>query len=453
MEVSKIPGPSYLHPDVVADRNKAGREAEILDTPPDPNIAKGSPPAYFRSYEQVKTALLELQKAHPNLIAIEDIGDSGEKVAGKADRDIFAIRLTNQAATGAKPKVMYIAGQHAREIANPELMLRFVQQAVDGFGKDPEMTALLNTREIDIVPIVNPDGHAIVEQGYAKSNSGMLWHRKNATPPSGVDTNRNFDYKWGGNGGSSGNPSSETYRGKSPASESEIQAIQDFAKANNPSVFIDWHSYSRLNLYPWGYTREKAPDDAGLRALAMKFSTMNHYTPEQGIDLYMTTGSSKDWGYGAAKAASFVIETGDDFHQNDKQYEESWNLNAPIMAYVAKVADNPYARVLGPDTKTIAVQTARDGSRSISALATDVNNGKDAIGAAEFVVDPNTPVGKGIALNAQDGKFDSSNEQLAGSLPASMKAGDLVYVRAQDAKGNWGPLSAQWLNQPTATKE
>lgn len=448
MEV-RSSNPGYLHPDVVADRNKQGRLAENEFGTPDPDVAAAGPPKYFRTYEQVKTALFELQKAHPDLVQIEDIGDSGEKKAGKADRDIFAVHLTNHAAKGDKPKVMYIAGQHAREIANPELMMRFIQTAVDGYGKDAELTALLNTRQIDIVPMVNPDGHAVVEQGYVKNNSGMLWQRKNTSPPGGVDTNRNFDFKWGDNKGSSGNPNSDTYRGPAAASESEIQAVQNYAKASKPAAFIDWHSYSRLNLYPWGYTREKAPDEPGLKALAHKFSSWNKYTPEPGIDLYQTNGSSKDWGYGGAGAAAFTIETGDTFHQNDKQFDESWNLNNPIMSYLAKVADNPYARVQGPDVSTVAVTAAADGTRQLAAQANDTNNGKDAIGAAEAVLDPATPAGQGIQLNAADGKFDSALEQLSGTLPATAASNDMVYLRSKDAKGNWGPLTAQWINQPT----
>ena len=52
----------------------------------------------------------------------------------KADRDIFSISLTNRSKPGPKPLVQHIAGEHAREIANPELLMAFANQILAGYG-------------------------------------------------------------------------------------------------------------------------------------------------------------------------------------------------------------------------------------------------------------------------------------------------------------------------------
>ena len=83
----------------------------------------------------------------------------------------------------------------------------------DEYGTDPQITNLVDSREIWIVFDMNPDGGEYdIATGTYRS-----W-RKNRQPNAGssaigTDLNRNWGYKWGCCGGSSGTPSSETYRG------------------------------------------------------------------------------------------------------------------------------------------------------------------------------------------------------------------------------------------------
>ncbi|MEQ2200800.1 hypothetical protein XENOCAPTIV_003286 [Xenoophorus captivus] len=65
--------------------------------------------------------------------------------------------------------------------------------------------------------------------------------------------------------GASSNPCSETYRGTSPHSESEVKSIVDFVQSHrNIKAFISIHSYSQMLLYPYGYTTAPAKDQAEL---------------------------------------------------------------------------------------------------------------------------------------------------------------------------------------------
>lgn len=443
-----------LAPDVIAQRTAQGRVAEnTADVLPPGTIERGAP-AYFRTYEQLKTAMFELQTKYPDLVEVRDIGDSSEKTAGKPGRDIWALRITNKNSGGTKPTVEHTAGLHAREIANPELLMTFAKQLLDGYGRDPEATALLNTRQIDLIPMVNADGHAVIERAYANQPGGDMMKRRNTSGPNGAgtDLNRNYEWKWGGPGASS-HPSSDTYRGPSAASESETKAVQAYTAAQKPSLYMDWHSYSKLNLYPWGDTREKTPHHEGYKALAEKFSTYNHYSPIQSIQLYPTSGTTDDHMYGSYGVPSLAVETGSSFHQSDAEFAQTLRENLPVLYYGTKVADDPFQRVKGPDTVDVLVDTA---NRTVTAQVSDLTNGKDAIAGAELVLDPATPFGKGIALTALDGKFDKDTEQVTGSfssLPGLKPVdGALVYVRAQDAKGNWGPNTAQWLSGPPSAQ-
>lgn len=440
----------YLHPDVVRERLEAGRVAEYEHGVLPPEVLRRGAPAYFRTYEQLRTALGELQAKYPDLVEVVDIGDTSEKVAGKADRDVLLLRLTAKGVNdGRKPSVFHIGGEHAREIANPELLMRHATKLLAGYGTDPEATALLQSRVIDIVPMMNADGHAVVERGFEKAAGGNLMHRKNTAPPAGTDLNRNYDFKWGGPGAST-NPRSDTYRGPSAASEPEVQAVQSYVTASKPGIFMDWHSYSELNLFPWGDTREPTPDHAGFQALANKFSSWNGYTPQQSIKLYPTTGTSKDWAYGTHRIPGFTIETGRTFHQTDAEFERVWGENAPVLDYVAKVADDPFARVQGPDVVDVVVTApgtagAAAGAAHVRATVSDAANGGQKLAGAELVFDPFAAPGTGVELAAVDGSFDAADEQVGGLVEARTGERQLAYVRARDEQGNWGPLTAQWI--------
>jgi len=169
-----------------------------------------------------------------------------------------------------------------------------------------------------------------------------MMKRKNASGVSGegTDVNRNFGFHWGGPGASS-SPGNETYRGATAASEPETQAVQEFTKNLKANVFTDWHSYSKLDMYPWGDTKVKAPDYVGLKAVAEKMATMNHYSPMQSVALYPTTGTTDDNAYGAYGIPSWAVETGDSFHQDDKEYAQTLAENLPVLQYEAKIALEP----------------------------------------------------------------------------------------------------------------
>lgn len=439
-------------PDVVQGRLEAGRRAELTADELPKDIAGRPAPSYFRTYEQLKSAMFELQERFPDLVQVRDIGDTWEKTQGTADRDVLALVLGNRA-TGDKPSTMHVGGIHAREIANPELLMTFATQLLDGYGRDAEATMLLDARETILVPMLNADGHAVVERGYAGEKGGNLMQRKNVSggnPATGVDLNRNYEFHWGGAGASS-SPRSETYRGPSAGSEPETKAIQDFLGAHKPDLFIDWHSYSKLNMYPWGDTRSPTKDHQAYKAIAEKFTTYNGYSPIQAVQLYPTTGTTDDHAYGAEDVPALAIETGTAFHQSDSQFAQTLRENLPVLSYAVKIADAPFERVFGPDALDLVVDPS---TKRVTASISDANNGRQALAAAELVLDPNAAPGSGASLQAADGRFDEVDEQVIGDaskvpgLAPDADDGTLVYVRGRDAQGNWGPLAAQWLTGP-----
>jgi hypothetical protein len=90
--------------------------------------------------------------------------------------------------------------------------------------------------------------------------------RKNRQPNTGsgsigTDLNRNYDYDWGCCRGSSGTPSSLTYRGKKAFSAPGTQAMRDFGKSRVVNgrqqirTAITFHTNGELILWPYGHTK------------------------------------------------------------------------------------------------------------------------------------------------------------------------------------------------------
>ena len=138
--------------------------------------------------------------------------------------------------------------------------------------------------------------------------------------------------------------------------------------------------------------------------------------------------------------------------------------NLPALIYAAKVVRAPYITPGGPDVTGLSLSNDASGGGvvagtpvALSASSTDTrfnnSNGTEptqAIAAAEAYVDvPPWQAGAvAIPLAAADGAFNSSTEALSGSINTTGLAlgKHLLYVRARDAGGTWGPVSAVFVN-------
>ena len=166
---------------------------------------------------------------------------------------------------------------------------------------------------------MNPDG----SEYDVATGSYRMWRKNrqpNGTGAVGTDLNRNWSFQWGCCGGSSGTFSSETYRGAAPFSAPETQRVRDFVNSRvvggvqQIKAHIDFHTYSELVLWPYGYTTANttgtltADDQAMLSTLGNQMAATNGYTPEQASDLYIADGTIDDWAWGAHRIPSYTFE-------------------------------------------------------------------------------------------------------------------------------------------------
>ncbi|MEA2444605.1 MAG: hypothetical protein QOJ12_1897, partial [Thermoleophilales bacterium] len=128
----------------------------------------------------------------------------------------------------------------------------------------------------------------------------------------GVDTNRNFTYKWNWDlEGSSDDPADETYHGTGAASEPEVSAVRALEARIKPRFQIDYHSFAKLILYPEGWQVETPATDAPLfTALAGNSdnSAVTGFDPEPGAQLYTTNGDITGDSYKTRGMLGYTVE-------------------------------------------------------------------------------------------------------------------------------------------------
>jgi len=257
----------------------------------------GRPMGNYRTYAEIVAAMDSIHTLYPSITTARfSIGQSWE------GRDLWTMKISdNPNVDEEEPELYFYGDVHAREVITYTMLIYTMQHLTTGYGVDSMITRLVDTRELWITPTVNPDG--LVYNQTTNPNGGGMWrkNRRNNGSSYGVDENRNFDWRWGyDNQGSSGTPSSETYRGPYAFSEPETQAIRDFSNAHQFAIAMDFHSYSNLHMYPWsGDYDGHTPDHPDFVAIATGMAAYTGYLTGCPWEiLYNVNGGSIDWFYG-----------------------------------------------------------------------------------------------------------------------------------------------------------
>lgn len=389
----------------------------------------------YHTYEQTVTELRDLSSKYPTLSKLYDIGDTWEKKKGLANRDIWAIQLTGKGDGSKKPGIVFFGNHHARELVTVEIPLKLIKYLLESYDKNPDIKNMLDTTEIWVVPMVNPDGHTLAEKGqnWRKNKNDNKDIGPNETL--GVDLNRNYGYQWN-TGGTSDSTSSDTFHGKEAFSEPETQALRDFMTTHtNLKVMMSYHSFSNLILWPWGWSNNGTPDAKKFETVGKKLGANSGYKPEQASALYIASGITDDWAYGKLKMLSFTTEMGswgDGFDPPYSKVEQFWNENMPNALYLIKLAsESPLnsESFYGPDIK--AVTKSNNGKISVTFDQKYLNQ----VSKVEYFVGKAGNPGTGKAVNV------TSSNGFTLDLSSEKADNNMVYIRAQNPEGKWGPLT------------
>ncbi len=283
----------------------------------------------FHNHDQLTIDLQQIADNYPNISMLCNLGQS---VQG---REIWALKISdNVSEEEIEPEVRICGCHHGNEIMSVELPLLLAKHLVENYSIDPEITDLVDTFELWIIPMVNPDGRQVTS-------------RYNAN---GVDLNRDYGYMWEGSSGST-----------SPFSQPETQIIRQNALENNFVVSLSYHTTAAYVNYVWNYKGQETADHAFISSICEDYADLTGYTPVLGFDWYQVRGDTDDFSYGCRGDFDTTIETA------NSNIPAVWNLNRDAMINYIKAAN------IG-----------------LTGVVTDINTG-DPINATIIVEEANWP--------------------------------------------------------------
>ncbi|MCB9793255.1 MAG: succinylglutamate desuccinylase/aspartoacylase family protein [Alphaproteobacteria bacterium] len=227
----------------------------------------------YHDSEAVVAELEALSEAWPERAELIDLGRSVE------GRPLLALRV----GTAGAPAIRVIGGHHGDERPSVELALAIAEALLT---EAPGFEGLVDSREVWILPLLNPDG---LEAGT----------RYNAD---GVDLNRNYDFQW--SAGSVG-------AGPAAFSEPETRAARRLALLAAPMASLSLHTGAENIGYVYNYTEQDSVEEARLAALAEAYVAdcgRLGFEAVQGAEWYITHGDATDWAFGRAGTLDFTVE-------------------------------------------------------------------------------------------------------------------------------------------------
>lgn len=241
-----------------------------------------APLGTYATYAEVCSTLYALARNYPVITKLETLGTS---VQG---RTILVMKVTSNSRLPAnKPRVRLNGPHHGNEKIATEITLAFLKYLCENYATEPSVRALVDTREIWILPIFNVDGH-------------VANNRYNAA---GVDLNRDYGYEW---------DPSET---PGPFSQVETQAMRNHSERNQIVLEFSYHSTASYVNYLWDNHPADPPDSAYIMSLASRYadstygSSTTRLTPINGYNWYEVHGSCQDFTFGVYGGIATTIET------------------------------------------------------------------------------------------------------------------------------------------------
>ncbi|MCI0473894.1 MAG: immune inhibitor A [Ignavibacteria bacterium] len=428
----------------------------------------GSMGGYY-TYAEVVQKLDSMKLQFPNLITAKI--DRGTTEEG---RKMWMVKISdnpdiNESAT--EPPIYFDGLIHAREPQSMASVMYFMYWLLDNYATNPEAAYLVNNREIFFVPVVNPDGYYYNQT--TNPNGGGSWrkNRRNNGGSYGVDLNRNYQYKWGyDNIGSSGTPSSSTYRGPSPASEPETQSVQNIISQFKPKIGFSMHSVAEKSLNPYGYK-----DTLG------RFNLYSEYASDFGAGTgylygtvsqmlgYTSNGTTRDYGDSVGTLLWVIECAGSGFWPNISEIIPIASVNLKMLKYVTwaggDYADMQYYSYAGKgwaganDTVQLVLGIRNKGigktSQNVNVTVTTSypnavplvsNVNYDSIGARQIKANTTNPFKFRLTSSAnlmdeivfvisvKQGTVETAKDTIRTIVG---KAVNLFFDNAENGKGNW----------------
>lgn len=111
---------------------------------------------YYHTEEQLDHLYSDLMKQYPGKVEVLSAGKSVE------GRELYVLHLNTNVRKRAllMPMVKYVANMHGDETVGRQLLVYLAEYLLTNYGQLDEVTRLMNTTDIYLMPSMNPDGYA-----------------------------------------------------------------------------------------------------------------------------------------------------------------------------------------------------------------------------------------------------------------------------------------------------
>ncbi len=287
-------------------------------------------PNYYTN-EEIVTALQNYESNYPDIVKVEIIGYSQQ-----IHMPIYAVKISDNVDVDEdEPEILLCGEIHAEEVLGVSGVMALIDEIL---GHQQNYGQMIAQEELWIIPTLNPEGMELVMDGSDTSwrknqrdvnNNGVL----DLNPAvgydlDGVDLNRNFPFNWAHGDtlyAEGGYEVYDYYRGESPLSESETQALDQFLKDHNILYAIQWHTSRSGNFsekcyysYNW-YEYRPSPDvdvaQSICNGVADQIMKVDGTGPYERYASAGRTGSQHDYLYSEYQIYQLLIECGTLNHQ------------------------------------------------------------------------------------------------------------------------------------------
>ncbi len=259
-------------------------------------------------YPDLAEVIAQMQDAaatYPAICEFVDLTDRYGAPPTFEGRHLYAVKISDNVGVDEdEPAVQIVGAHHARELVTPVIALLALDNLVGGYAGDPAIRALVDSHEIWIAPVWNPDGYHHV---FTVNN---LWRKNRRVFQGGIgcDQNRNYPLGWYAACSGSTSPSNETYKGPNPGSEAETITMMLWSQAERFAKLIDYHSSGRETLY--AYNCNDHPFQSYLAAEADALTRASGYVDARAPS---AEGEHYQWQAGMLGTHAFLIETHTEF--------------------------------------------------------------------------------------------------------------------------------------------
>ena|GEM_PF-2614782 len=287
----------------------------------------------YRIVEEYYREMRYLAKTYPEIVKLHEYGTTKYY-----KWPLLALEISNNpGGNDGRAGTMHQAGNHPREWQSNEMCMDLAWLLITQYGKKADVTELLNSTTVWLLPLSNPDGvHYDMTVAGPGSWRGNLGGADGNTINSGSDLNRNWPYGWGSASGSSPGYGNGQNRGGGPESEPEIAAVTALARSNSIITSISGHQFPSGNgqylVFPWSFFVNRTYSGTGTRNLAnstpnpimietpngqvdirdmgYRQAKFNLHSSEYSNIMYAYSGESGDYLYGTLRTLPFLYEYG-----------------------------------------------------------------------------------------------------------------------------------------------